>query len=419
MFVDKAKIFIKAGSGGDGAVSFHREKYVPNGGPNGGDGGNGGDVIFLADDKMSTLIDFKFAKHFRAENGGNGSGDFCRGTNGEDMIVKVPVGTIVKDAETGGIIADMYYHGDQVVVLKGGNGGKGNARFATSTRKAPRFAQKGVKCEEHAVILELKTIADVGLVGFPNVGKSTLLSVITRAKPKIANYHFTTLSPNLGVVSVYDDSFVVADIPGLIEGAAEGAGLGHSFLRHIERVRLIVHVVDISGSEGRDPYQDYLQINEELKRYTDKLGEIPQVVVATKIDMLEDESKLAEFEKKIGKKVIPVCAIIHEGLEQLIDTVYKNLKTLPESKPMEFEKFEYARPNNSELEIERDDDGAFVLFGGIIETLVRNVVLSDEESFRYFQKLLREKGVIKALRERGVKDGDIIRIYDTEFEYTE
>lgn len=419
MFVDKAKIFIKAGSGGDGAVSFHREKYVPNGGPNGGDGGNGGSVIFLADDKMSTLIDFKFAKHFRAENGGNGSGDFCRGTNGKDMIVKVPTGTIVKDAETGGIIADMYYDGDQVVVLKGGNGGKGNARFATSTRKAPRFAQKGVKCEEHAVILELKTIADVGLVGFPNVGKSTLLSVITRAKPKIANYHFTTLSPNLGVVSVYDDSFVVADIPGLIEGAAEGAGLGHSFLRHIERVRLIVHVVDISGSEGRDPYADYLQINEELKKYTDKLGEIPQIVVASKIDMLEDDSKLKEFETKIGKKVIPVCAVIHEGLEELIDTVYKTLKTLPESKPMEFEKFEYARANNGELEIERDDDGAFVLFGGVIDTLVRNVVLSDEESFRYFQKLLREKGVIKALRDRGVKDGDVIRIYDTEFEYTE
>ncbi|MBQ2714458.1 MAG: GTPase ObgE [Clostridia bacterium] len=419
MFIDKAKIFIKAGNGGDGAVSFHREKYVPNGGPNGGDGGNGGSVIFVASDKMSTLIDFKFSKHFRAENGGNGSGDFCRGTNGEDVYVKVPVGTVVKDAETGGIIADMYYDGDEIVVLQGGNGGKGNARFATSTRRAPRFAQKGIKTEEHAVILELKTIADVGLVGFPNVGKSTLLSVITHAKPKIANYHFTTLSPNLGVVSVYDDSFVVADIPGLIEGAAEGAGLGHSFLRHIERVRLIVHVLDISGSEGRDPYDDYNQINAELVQYAEELGNLPQIVVATKIDMLEDEGFIKEFEKKIGVPVIPVCAIIHEGIDVLIDAIYKKLQTLPKSKPLEFEKFEYSRPDNGELQIERDYDGAFLIYGGIIESLVRNVVLSDEESFRYFQKLLRDKGVIKALRDYGVKEGDIVRIYDTEFEYQE
>ncbi len=420
MYVDRAKIYIKAGNGGDGAVSFHREKYVPNGGPNGGDGGHGGSIIFKADDKLGTLIDFKFSKHFRAENGGGGSGDFCRGTNGEDLIIKVPTGTVIKDAETDGIIADMYYNGDEVVVLKGGLGGKGNARFATSTRKAPRFAQKGVKTEEHSVILELKTIADVGLVGFPNVGKSTLLSVLTKAKPKIANYHFTTLSPNLGVVSAWDDSFVLADIPGLIEGAAEGAGLGHYFLRHVERVRLIVHVIDVSGSEGRDPYEDYLKINEELQKYTDELADVPQIIVGTKIDMLDDiDGALKELEEKIGQKIIPVCAPIHEGLNELKSEILKRLATIPKGKPIEFEKFEYAKPTSDEFEIERDDDGAFVVFGGLIDAICRNVVLSDEESFRYFQKLLREKGIIKALRQAGATDGDTIRIEDTEFVFTD
>ncbi len=420
MYVDRAKIFIKAGNGGDGAVSFHREKYVPNGGPNGGDGGNGGSIIFVADDKMGTLIDFKFSKHFRAENGGGGSGDFCRGTNGEDLIIKVPTGTVIKDAETDGIIADMYYSGDEVVVLKGGMGGKGNARFATSTRKAPRFAQKGVKTEEHSVILELKTIADVGLVGFPNVGKSTLLSVLTKAKPKIANYHFTTLSPNLGVVQAWDDSFVIADIPGLIEGAAEGAGLGHYFLRHVERVRLIVHVIDVSGSEGRDPYEDYLQINSELAKYAEELVGVPQIIVGTKVDMLDDiDGTIKALEEKIGDKIIPVCAPIHEGLDALKSEILKRLATIPKGKPIEFEKFEYAKPTSDGFEIEREDDGAFVVFGGLIDTICRNIVLSDEESFRYFQKLLREKGIIKALRQSGAKDGDLIRIEDTEFIFTE
>lgn len=420
MYVDRAKIYIKAGNGGDGAVSFHREKYVPNGGPNGGDGGHGGSVIFVADDKLGTLIDFKFSKHFRAENGGGGSGDFCRGTNGKDLYIKVPTGTVIKDAETDGIIADMYYAGDEVVVLKGGQGGKGNARFATSTRKAPHFAQKGVKTEEHSVILELKTIADVGLVGFPNVGKSTLLSVMTKAKPKIANYHFTTLTPNLGVVQAWEDSFVLADIPGLIEGASDGAGLGHYFLRHVERVRLIVHVIDISGSEGRDPYEDYLQINEELKKYAEDLAGLPQIVVGTKIDMVDDLDKtIQELEDKIGQKVLPICAPIHEGLDKLKSEIVKTLATLPKGKPLEFEKFEYAKPDTDGFEIEREDDGAFVVFGGLIDSICRNIVLSDEESFRYFQKLLREKGIIKALRKAGAEDGDLIRIEDTEFVFTE
>lgn len=420
MYVDRAKIYIKAGNGGDGAVSFHREKYVPNGGPNGGDGGHGGSVIFVADDKMGTLIDFKFSKHFRAENGGGGSGDFCRGTNGKDLYIKVPTGTVIKDAETDGIIADMYYTGDEVVVLKGGQGGKGNARFATSTRKAPHFAQKGVKTEEHSVILELKTIADVGLVGFPNVGKSTLLSVMTKAKPKIANYHFTTLSPNLGVVQAWEDSFVLADIPGLIEGASDGAGLGHYFLRHVERVRLIVHVIDISGSEGRDPYSDYLQINEELKKYAEDLASLPQIIVGTKIDMVDDLDKtIQELEDKIGQKILPICAPIHEGLDKLKSEIVKTLATLPKGKPLEFEKFEYAKPETDGFEIEREDDGAFVVFGGLIDTICRNIVLSDEESFRYFQKLLRDKGIIKALRKAGAEDGDLIRIEDTEFVFTE
>ena len=420
MYVDRAKIFIKAGNGGDGAVSFHREKYVPNGGPNGGDGGNGGSIIFVADDKMGTLIDFKFSKHFRAENGGGGSGDFCRGTNGKDLYIKVPTGTVIKDAETDGIIADMYYSGDEVVVLKGGLGGKGNARFATSTRKAPHFAQKGVKTEEHSVILELKTIADVGLVGFPNVGKSTLLSVLTKAKPKIANYHFTTLSPNLGVVQAWDDSFVLADIPGLIEGAAEGAGLGHYFLRHVERVRLIVHVLDVSGSEGRNPYEDYLQINSELEKYAEDLAELPQIIVGTKVDMLDNiDGTIKELSQKIGQEIIPVCAPIHEGLDKLKSEILKKLATLPKGKPLEFEKFEYAKPVTDGFEIVREDDGAYVVFGGLIDSICRNVVLSDEESFRYFQKLLRDKGIIKALRKEGAEDGDLIRIEDTEFIFTE
>ena len=296
MYLDIATIFVKAGNGGDGIVSFHTEKYVAQGGPDGGDGGNGGDVIFVVDKSASTLIDFKFAKHFRAENGENGGAKNCKGKSGKPLYIKVPKGTVIKEKSSGNVLADMFYDDSEFLLQKGGLGGKGNARFATAQRKAPRFSQRGEKTQEIELTLELKTIADVGLVGFPNVGKSTILSVVSAAKPKIANYHFTTLTPNLGVVKYYDRDFVLADIPGLIEGASEGAGLGHNFLRHVERVRLIVHVVDISGIEGRDPYEDFVTINAELENYSIKLAGLEQIVVANKCDLLEDEGVIDEFE---------------------------------------------------------------------------------------------------------------------------
>lgn len=421
MFLDIATIFIKAGDGGDGIVSFYTEKYVANGGPDGGDGGNGGSIIFEADGNNNTLVDFKFKKHFRAENGTNGGTKRCRGKNGNDLIIKVPCGTVIKDKRTGNVICDMYEEGQRTVVLEGGHGGKGNSRFATALRKAPRFCQKGEKVEERELTLELKTIADVGLVGFPNVGKSTLLSVISGAKPKIANYHFTTLSPNLGVVSRYDDNFVVADIPGLIEGASEGVGLGHSFLRHIERVRLIVHIIDISGHEGRDPYEDYLSINKELMGYSAKLGALPQIVCANKCDLINGDidTVIAEFEAKIGMKVIPITALINKGVKDLIDMVAEKLKELPKITKLEYEEFSYEKPDKNTFWVSMADDGAFIVEGGLIEELERNVVLSDIESFRFFQKALKDKGVISRLRKAGAKEGDIIRISDIEFEFIE
>ena len=420
MFVDKSRIYIKAGNGGDGAVSFHREKYVAAGGPNGGDGGNGGNVIFRTDPSKNTLIDFRYAQHYRAGNGAKGEGGFCRGKNGEDLVISVPKGTIIRDYDTGGILADMFYDDQEVIVAYGGKGGKGNARFATSTRRTPGFSQKGVITEEHSVILELKTIADVGLAGFPNVGKSTLLSRVSAAKPKIANYHFTTLSPNLGVVRYHDDSFVMADIPGLIEGAADGAGLGHEFLRHIERVRLVVHVVDISGMEGRDPVEDYFKINQELSTYSEKLASLPQIVVANKCDCVYDiEEVIARFERETGAKVIRISAITGEGIRDLVELIGKKLEDIPKVAPMEFEPFEYAKEDNNSYDISVDEDGAYVLTGGLIDMLVRNIVLDDLDSFRYFQKTLRDKGVIKALKDMGATDGDVIRIEDTEFDFVE
>jgi len=418
MFLDIASIFIKAGDGGDGIVSFHTEKYVDMGGPDGGDGGNGGSVIFVSDENSSTLVDFQYAKHFRAENGANGGSKNCRGKNGKDLIVKVPMGTIIRDKETNEILADMFYKDSRFVAQQGGQGGKGNARFATPQRKAPKFSQKGEKTKEIALVLELKTIADVGLVGFPNVGKSTLLSVVSAAKPKIANYHFTTLSPILGVVKHYDKSFVMADIPGLIEGAAEGAGLGHNFLRHVERVRLIVHVVDISGCEGRDPYSDYQIINKELKKYSKSLAELPQIVCVNKCDLLEDQLKIEEFEKKIGKKVFRLTAVAHQGLEALLDEISKQLDLLPAIKPIQIERIEKVRDNAS-FEILTDGNGFFEVTGPLVDALVRNVVLSDFESNRYFQKQLVEKGVIQALKDEGCEEGDTIRISDIEFDFVE
>ena len=419
MFLDIATVFVKAGNGGDGVVSFHTEKYVAKGGPDGGDGGKGGDVIFKVDNNSSTLIDFRFAKHFRAENGGNGAGKNCKGKSGKDLIIKVPQGTVIRDKKSGKAIADMFYPDSVFVCCKGGLGGKGNARFATAQRKAPRFCQLGEKTQERELVLELKTIADVGLVGFPNVGKSTFLSVVSGAKPKIAGYHFTTLTPNLGVVRYHDSSFVLADIPGFIEGASEGAGVGHKFLRHIERVRLIVHVVDISGSEGRDPYQDFVTINSELGNYSERLAALPQIVCANKCDLLQDEGYIKRFEEKIGQKVFPISAVSHTGVDALLAEIVKKLGELPPAEPLEIEEYYEEVPDNASFEVFRGSDGSFMVEGGLIDMLSRNVILSDYESYHYFQKVLEERGVFKALRDAGIKEGDVVRMKDIEFEYTE
>ena len=419
MFVDKAKIYIKSGNGGNGCTSFYTEKYVPDGGPDGGDGGKGGDVIFTVDERLNSLTDFRYEQHFRAANGENGSSRFCHGKNAPDLIVKVPRGTIIRDAETGRIIADMYEEDATVTVLKGGFGGKGNARFKSSRRKAPRFSQTGEVTDEHAVTLELKTIADVGLVGYPNVGKSTLLSVISSAKPKIANYHFTTLSPNLGVVKRYDGAFVVADIPGLIEGAGDGVGLGTEFLRHVDRTRLIVHVVDISGSEGRDPVTDYRTINAELKKYDKRLASLPQIVALNKADLLYDDEAVKNFRRHVRKPIYLISGATHQGIDELLDAVYEKLQTLPAAEKLEYEPFEYERHDTTDFEVTRDDDGGFDISGGLVEELARNVVLDSYDSFRYFQKKLKETGVIKALRKAGAKDGDTVRVLDVEFEFVE
>lgn len=420
MFLDYVKIFIKAGNGGNGAVSFHREKYVPNGGPDGGDGGNGGSVVFLADKNLTTLIDFKFKKHFRAENGVSGAGRNCTGKSGEDMIIKVPVGTVIKETSSGKVLADLFEDGETYRALAGGRGGKGNARFAHAQRQAPGFSQLGETTEEHQVTLELKTIADVGLVGFPNVGKSTLLSVLTSAKPKIANYHFTTINPNLGVVEMYDDSFVIADIPGLIEGAGEGAGLGHYFLRHIERVRLIVHIVDISGSEGRDPVDDYFKIRKELAVYSEKLAATPEIVVASKADLPMEEGALERFEKETGKKPFVISALARQGLDELLAEMKKRVDELPPPERMEVDAGATleSKPEGG-FEIVRRDDGAFEVVGGLVDYLARNVVLSSYDSFAFFQKVLKDRGVIDALKECGMKEGDTVAIADVEFEWVE
>ena len=418
MFIDQAKIYIKAGDGGNGCTSFYTEKYVANGGPDGGDGGKGGDIVFAVDPNMNSLNDFRFAKLYRAENGENGSGKFCHGKCAPDLVIKVPRGTIIRDEETGKIIADMFDADSRVTVLKGGIGGKGNARFKSSRRQAPAFSQSGRKTEKKCVILELKTITDVGLVGYPNVGKSTLLSVISSARPKIANYHFTTLTPNLGVVKYYEHSFIVADIPGLIDGASKGAGLGTDFLRHIERTRLIVHVVDISGSEGRDPVKDYYKINEELADYSPKLAALPQMVALNKADMATNR-QIEDFIKETGAKCVAISAIIGQNVDDLIKTIYEELQKLPPVAKMDYEPFEYEDKNTRDFYIMRDDDGAYEICGGLMDELARNVVIDNYDSFKYFQKQLKDRGVIKALRKAGAKDGDLIRIMDIEFNFVE
>lgn len=420
MFIDKVKIYIKSGNGGNGAVSFHTEKYVPNGGPDGGDGGRGGNIVFVADSSKNTLNDFHYAKHFRAENGENGGPKRSYGKQGKDLVITVPVGTVVKDFETGRIITDMFEADKPFVLLKGGRGGKGNNHFKTSKRQAPHFSQTGEKTVEREVVLELKTIADVGLVGFPNVGKSTLLSVISEAKPKIANYHFTTLSPNLGVVKYHDRDIVVADIPGLIEGASDGMGLGHDFLRHIERTRCLVHVVDVSGQEGRDPYDDYVKINNELSTYSEVLASRPQIVVANKMDMPDSQENLQKLRQKLPDTVIvPLTAIIAEGIDALLDQTEKLIASLPPIQPLEYEPFEYEVEDRESFEVKNQGEGIFTVSGGLMESLGRRVVFDDYESLNYFQKMLRQRGVISALRKAGAKDGDTVVIGDIEFEFVD
>ena len=420
-FVDKARIIIKAGNGGDGCSSFHREKYVSHGGPDGGDGGRGGNVIFLADENMSTLLDFKFARHFRAQNGENGRGKMQFGKKGEDIIIKVPVGTRVRDLESGKIIADMNKAGREKIVLHGGRGGKGNAKFATPTRQSPRYAQNVQRTKEYEVELELMTIADVGLIGLPNVGKSTILSVVTSAKPKIANYHFTTLTPNLGVVKRYDKSFVVADIPGLIEGAAEGAGLGHDFLRHIERTRLLVHVLDISGSEGRDPIEDYKQIRKELADYSPKLTELPELIAANKMDITGAEDYLEFLREELegaNVEIFPVSAATAKGFEPLLDRILALLETLPSTREFAEDDIIEAPQYDWKFEITQED-GVFVVTGGIVDYILDTTNADDEESMRRFQKFLDSEGIINALREKGANEESVIRLGEWEFDFIE
>lgn len=424
MYLDRVKIFIKAGNGGNGKTSFHTEKYVEKGGPDGGDGGRGGSIIFVADRGIDSLIDFRFTKHFRAENGGNGGSTNKTGKNGQNLIIKVPCGTVIKDNETEQIIADLCEDGEQIVVLKGGEGGLGNARFKSSTRQRPSFSQTGQLCEEKEVLLELKTIADVGLIGFPNVGKSTILSMLTNAKPKIANYHFTTLAPNIGVCKYGSKSFVLADIPGLIEGASEGVGLGHYFLRHIERTRVLLHVVDISGSEDRDPYEDFKIVNNELKKYGNTVENLPQIVVLNKIDLVDDEKKITSFKQKLSKlktkyEVVEVSAVSNSNLDELLNKTINLLNTLPPKEKLEFVPFVYERPNPNKYEIEEVEEGVFEVTGGFIDELVRGVVLDDPQSFAYFQRVLKDKGIIKELKKRGADEYSTIRIKDIDFEIKE
>ena len=419
-FLDQAKIYIRSGDGGAGCVSFRREKFIEFGGPDGGDGGRGGDLAFFADPQMSTLLDFKFQRFYRAENGEPGKPELSTGRNGKPLVIRVPVGTIVRDVESGAILADMSEANKERIILRGGRGGKGNAKFATPTHQAPRFSQPGIKTAEYEVELELKSIADVGLVGLPSVGKSTILSVLTAAKPKIAAYHFTTLSPNLGVASRHNRSFVLADIPGLIEGAAEGAGLGHDFLRHIERTRMLVHVVDISGSEMRDPVEDFQKINDELSKFSPMLAEIPQLVAANKTDLPEAEENLARFQKTYPNvEVFPVSAATAQGFEALLDRVVQVLDTLPPV--LRYEETDLAETMGYEagFQIKRGDDGVFDVSGGEIEKLLDSTNPDDELSMRRFQQMLIKNGIISALREMGAKDGDSIRLGEWEFDFVD
>ena len=427
MFIDKTKILVVSGKGGNGSVSFRREPYVPDGGPDGGDGGNGGNVIFMADDNLHTLMDFHYRVKYTAENGENGMGRKRFGKKGQDLILKVPTGTVVIDEKTGLVMKDLKENGDSFIAAKGGKGGKGNVHFKNSVRQAPNFAEAGGQVQERSVILELKMIADVGLMGFPNVGKSTLLAAATSAKPKIANYHFTTLTPNLGVVPIHDTYFVMADIPGIIEGAHEGLGLGFAFLRHIERTKVLVHVVDVSMIEGRDMIDDFEKINQEIVKYSPKLATKPQIVAANKIDAIQNEEKYQEFlsyVKEKGYQVFSISAAGRQGIEALLEAVYHQLEVVraqPEEEEYEYYDFDDGPESQEEYrKVEVKKEGkVFVLSGKQLEKIFNSTNFNDMESLRYLYKYIEEKGAMKQMEEMGIQEGDTVRVKDFEFEYYE
>lgn len=423
MFTDYTKIIIKSGDGGNGAATFRREKYVAAGGPDGGDGGNGGNIYFQVDKDKNTLIDFRYNRKFKAKNGENGSGNRCNGKYGEDLYIKVPIGTVIKDAETGKVIADLSEPNQTELILKGGRGGRGNSHFATATRQAPRFSEDGEKGEEKEIVLELKLLADVGLLGFPNVGKSTFLATVTDAKPKIANYHFTTIVPNLGVVKTKDgNGFVIADIPGIIEGASEGVGLGIQFLRHVERTRLLLHFLDVSGQEARNPVEDFYAINKELKKYSEKLSKRKQIIVANKIDVIEENSKelknVEELAKKEGLELFKISAATKQGVQELINHVTEILKTLPKEDSIEVdEKVVYTLEDKKDQWEIKVKDGIFIVTGKAVQRLMGRVNIEDNESMYYLQKSLKNMGIEAKLKEMGVCEGDTVILDEWELEW--
>ncbi|MEO3947134.1 GTPase ObgE [Gorillibacterium sp. CAU 1737] len=433
MFVDKAKIYVKGGDGGDGVVAFRREKYVPEGGPAGGDGGRGGDVVFVVDEGLRTLMDFRYQRHFKADRGIKGRNKSMHGANAEHMLVRVPPGTLIYDEDSGELVADLTRQGQQVVVAKGGRGGRGNTRFVTTANTAPEIAERGEEGEERNIILELKVMADVGLVGFPSVGKSTLLSVVSAAQPKIGAYHFTTITPNLGVVDVGDGrSFVMADLPGLIEGAHSGVGLGHEFLRHVERTRVIIHVVDMSGSEGRDPYEDWVKINEELVLYNEKLAERPQIVAANKMDIPESEENLARFREQLEEAgrgdliVLPISSASRQGIQELLYKAADQLDAIPAEPVLEPTEdveerkvYRYKRKEEEDDIVIRRENDVFIVESPSLERVLRRMQLSTQDALYRFDRILRNRGVNEALRKKGAQDGHVVRIGNFEFEFVD
>ena len=421
MFIDRARIFVQSGKGGDGMSSFRHEKFVPKGGPNGGDGGQGGNVVLVADRNVYTLVDFRFRRLFKAKPGGKGEGSNKYGRNAEDLVITVPLGTIVKDEETGQVMADLSRDGQRAIVAKGGRGGRGNWHFRTSANRTPTFAERGEPGEERWLRLELKVLADVGLLGYPSVGKSSILRKVSAAQPEVAAYHFTTLNPILGVVNLPDHrSFVMADIPGLIDGASEGVGLGHDFLRHIERTKILIHVIDVSGIEGRDPIEDYEKINAELAKYSEKLSRKQQIVAANKIDLLGDSDnleRLMDYMAAHGVEVYPICAMTGEGMDKLLERVWTMLEEYVEEPDETTEEVVYKAQNKPDFEVKRDDDGAFVITGARIENLVAMTNFDDDQSLRRFQRIWRYMELDKLLQEHGIQDGNTVRIYSMEFEY--